>query len=269
MKRIAPPLTGSYRLQLNADFTLGAAEERVPYLRSLGISHLYLSPVFTARGGSTHGYDVADPTLVSEALGGEQALRSLADAVHRHEMGMLLDIVPNHMGIGPDNPFWDDVLARGEESRFAGWFDVSWRATPKRTRGRVLLPVLGDTLETVIERGEIGLDVRDAMLRVVYFDHHFPLDPATITPELESAWRDPTKRSVLRSWTAGAPGRDRLRALLGAQHYQLAYWRTASRDLNYRRFFDVNELICLRVEREDVFETTHATVLRLVSDGVI
>jgi (1->4)-alpha-D-glucan 1-alpha-D-glucosylmutase len=264
-----PPLIATYRLQLSADFTLHDARLRVPYLRRLGVSHIYCSPVLAASPGSTHGYDVTDPTHVSQALGGDDAFVALADAAHAHEMGIVLDIVPNHMGIGADNPYWDDVLAHGRESRYADWFDVAWRAPTKRLSGKVLVPVLGDTLEKVLARGEITLEASDAGVRVHYFTHSFPIAAATLPPELEVAQRDPSARTMLTGWTAGEHGRARLRSLLARQHYELAFWRAAQRDVNYRRFFDVNELISLRVERQEVFEATHRTVLRFVADGVV
>lgn len=267
--RVAPPLTATYRLQLSGAFTLDDARERVPYLHRLGISHLYLSPILAARTGSTHGYDVADPAQISAALGGASAFAALAETVHQRGMGIVLDIVPNHMGVGPDNPYWDDLLMHGQASRYAGWFDVSWRAPSRSSRGRVLLPVLGDTLANVLARDELKLEVRDDVIRVVYHEHHFPIDPATMPPELEVALRDPAARGVLPDWTTGTRGRARLRELLARQHYELAFWRAAQRDINYRRFFDVNELICLRVEREDVFDSTHHIILQLVADGLV
>ncbi len=263
------PLIATYRLQLNAQFTLHDARVRVPYLQRLGISHLYCSPVLAAQPGSTHGYDVADPTQVSRELGGDEAFLALAEAAHVHGMGLVLDIVPNHMGVGPANPFWDDLLAHGPRSRYASWFDVEWRATTRRLAGKVLLPVLGDTLDTVVARDEITVRASDQGVRIHYFDHHFPVDPTTLPPELELAMRDPSARALLPGWTTGAAGRARLRALLARQHYELAFWRLAQRDLNYRRFFDVNELISLRVEQEEVFDATHRLVLQFVADGTI
>ncbi len=263
------PLTATYRLQLNAEFTLHDARARVPYLHRLGVSHLYLSPVLAARHGSTHGYDVADPTHVNTELGGDEALMALAREVHAHGMGIVLDIVPNHMGTGPDNPYWTDVLERGRQSRYADWFDVEWRAPTRRLAGKILLPVLGEPLEQVLERGELSLDVSDLGVRVGYFDQRFPVDPTTLPPELELAMRDPSAREVVRDWTMGERGHARLRDLLSRQHYELAFWRAAQRDLNYRRFFDINDLICLRVEQPDVFEATHAKVLQLIADGLI
>jgi (1->4)-alpha-D-glucan 1-alpha-D-glucosylmutase len=262
-----PALTATYRLQLNADFTLHDARARVPYLHALGVSHVYCSPVLAARTGSTHGYDVADPTHVSLELGGDEAFVALAETVHAHGMGILLDIVPNHMGVGPENPYWEDVLAHGKSSQYAPWFDVDWRAPTRRLAGKVLLPVLGDTLDAVIGRDELAIEVSDQGVRVRYFDHSFPIDPATIPPELELAQRDPSARELVAAWTSGDDGERRLRDLLALQHYELAFWRSAQRDLNYRRFFDVNELISLRVENAQVFEATHAKVLELVAAG--
>lgn len=252
-------MIATYRLQLNARFTLHDARARVPYLAALGVSHVYCSPVLAARTGSTHGYDVTDPTHVSDILGGTDAFVALAHALHAHGMSLVLDIVPNHMGVGPDNPYWYDVLTHGRNSRYADWFDVSWRATTRSLEGKVLVPVLGDTLDKVLARDELWLEPNSGSARIRYFDQHFPLDPATVPAELPND----------RSWSLGVHGRQRMRALLGCQHYQLAFWRTAERDINYRRFFDVNELICLRVERPEVFDATHRAVLEFVANGVI
>jgi (1->4)-alpha-D-glucan 1-alpha-D-glucosylmutase len=262
-------LTATYRLQLNGGFTLHDARARVPYLHDLGASHLYCSPVLAARAGSTHGYDVADPTQVNPELGGDAAFVALAEAAHAHGMGLVLDIVPNHMGIGADNPYWDDVLAHGPMSRYAGWFDVQWRAETRRLANKVQLPVLGDSLDAVIERGELSLEVTGHAARVRYFEHHFPIDPTTYPPEVELALRDPSALPAVREWSEGEVGRARMRALLERQHYVLDYWRHASRDINYRRFFDVNELIALKVEDEEVFEATHKTTLQFVADGLV
>ena len=259
---MAPPLTATYRVQLNADFTLHDARARVPYLKALGISHLYCSPILAAGASSTHGYDVSDPTHVSTLIGGEEAFVALANTLHAHDMGIVLDIVPNHMGIGPENPFWTDVLRHGRASRFADWFDVSWRAATKRLEGKVLIPILGDHLARVIQRDEIWVERAGDGAEVRYFDHRFPLDPATLPPAAEHA-------SLDKAWSAGALGRKRLRELLDRQHYELAFWRAAQRDINYRRFFDVNELICLRVEEPAVFDATHRTVLRFVAEGLV
>ena len=259
---MSPPLTATYRVQLNADFTLRDARERIPYLKALGISHLYCSPVLAAGASSTHGYDVSDPTHVSTLIGGDEAFVALANTVHAHGMGIILDIVPNHMGIGPENPFWTDVLRNGRASRFADWFDVSWRAATKRLDGKVLIPILGDTLPQVIARDELWVERTEDGVQVRYFDHTFPVDPATLPPEL-------AEQTLGKEWSSGDDGRARLRDLLDQQHYELAFWRAAQRDINYRRFFDVNELICLRVEEPAVFDATHRAVLRFVADGLV
>jgi (1->4)-alpha-D-glucan 1-alpha-D-glucosylmutase len=260
-------MLATYRLQLTKEFTLAHAREVVPFLHALGVTHLYLSPVLQARRGSAHGYDVADPTVVNAELGGEEALRALADAARALGMGILLDVVPNHMGIGPENRFWEEVLAHGEHSRYARWFDVDWEAHPKR---KLVLPVLGDELTAVLARGEIGLDISEKEgIRLTYFGHSFPLDPATLPEELQLVQFDPNARDAALAWIAGDEGRARLRALLDRQHYALTFWRSAPRGINYRRFFDVNELAALRVEDPAVFDETHALVLRLVEEGVI
>ena len=265
----ARTLTATYRLQLNKDFTLHDARARVPYLHELGVSHVYCSPVLAARAGSTHGYDVADPTQVNPELGGDAAFVALAETAHAHGMGLVLDIVPNHMGIGADNPYWDDLLAHGPMSRYAGWFDVQWRAETQRLANKVQLPVLGDSLDAVLARGELSLEVTGHAARVRYFDHHFPIDPATYPPEVELALRDPSALPAVKEWSEGEEGRERMRALLERQHYVLDFWRNASRDINYRRFFDVNELIALKVEDEEVFTATHKTTLQFVADGLV
>jgi (1->4)-alpha-D-glucan 1-alpha-D-glucosylmutase len=207
-------LTATYRLQLNGAFTLHDARARVPYLHALGVSHLYCSPVLAARAGSTHGYDVADPTQVNPELGGDAAFVALAEAAHALGMGVVLDIVPNHMGIGADNPYWDDLLAHGRRSKYASWFDVEWRAPTRRLANKVLLPVLGDSLDAVLSRGEVKLDIAEHGVRVRYFDHHFPIDPATLPPELELAQRDPHALPAAREWSEGKAGRARMRQLL-------------------------------------------------------
>ena len=149
-----PPLTSTYRLQMNAGFTFAQARAQVPYFARLGVSHLYCSPILAARRGSMHGYDVVDPTRLNPELGTEEELRALARELRAHEMGLVVDIVPNHMGIGAENRYWDDVLTHGERSRYARWFDIDWTASSERGR-QVVLPILADDLDRVLERGEI------------------------------------------------------------------------------------------------------------------
>nr|WP_245528186.1 malto-oligosyltrehalose synthase [Cellulomonas gilvus] len=227
--------------------TLDDVAGRVPYLASLGVTHVYLSPVLTAAPGSTHGYDVVAHDEVSPVLGGLPALRRLADAAHGAGLGLVLDIVPNHMAV--PTPVWHNtalwsVLADGPASPYAAWFDVDWSAGD----GAVLMPVLGDRIGAVVARGEIELVEQDVpghgtctVLR--YHDHVFPV----------------------REGTEALP----LVELLERQHYRLAYWRVADEELNYRRFFDVGTLVAVRVEDPEVFDATHRLVLDLLADGTL
>ncbi|MDH2391061.1 malto-oligosyltrehalose synthase [Streptomyces sp. HNM0663] len=227
--------TATYRLQLQPGFPFSAAAAAVPYLASLGVSHLHLSPVLEAVPGSAHGYDVVDPGRVREELGGEHGLRQLARTAHEHGLGLVLDIVPNHMAAVPrhNRALWE-VLREGPSSPYARWFDVDWEAGG----GKILLPVLagrlGDELGELRVEGEV----------LHYGEHRFPL----------------------RTGTAGLTD---LGELLDAQWYRLCWWRLARTELNYRRFFTVSELIGVRVEDPEVFDATHATVVRLVREGMV
>ncbi|MFJ8026971.1 malto-oligosyltrehalose synthase [Streptomyces sp. NPDC096311] len=226
--------TATYRLQLQPEFPFGAAAAAVPYLASLGVSHLHLSPVLESVPGSTHGYDVVDHARVRGELGGEEGLRALARTAREHGLGLVVDIVPNHMAMAPrhNHALWQ-VLREGPESPYARWFDIDWDAGD----GRLLLPVLGGRLGAEIGHLKVDGDV----LR--YYDHVFPL----------------------REGTAGLP----LPELLDAQWYRLAWWRLARTDLNYRRFFSISELIGVRVEDPEVFTATHAKILELLDEGVV
>ncbi|MDT3396435.1 malto-oligosyltrehalose synthase [Streptomyces sp. B1866] len=234
-ERGAPP-TATYRLQLRPDFPFDAARQAVPYLASLGVSHLHLSPVLEAVPGSTHGYDVVDHTAVRAELGGEAGLRALAGAAREHGLGLVADIVPNHMAVPVperlNRPLWE-VLREGPGSPYARWFDIDWGAL----RGKLLLPVLG---------GPIGDELKHLVAEhgvLHYHDHEFPLRPGTENLPLP--------------------------ALLDAQWYRLGWWRLARTELNYRRFFTVSGLIAVRVEDPEVFAATHAKLLELVRDGVV
>ncbi|MGW0315282.1 malto-oligosyltrehalose synthase [Streptomyces flavidovirens] len=228
--------TATYRLQLRSDFPFSAAEEAVPHLAALGVSHLHLSPVLEAVPGSQHGYDVVDHARVRAELGGEEGLRALSRTAGAHGLGLILDIVPNHMAVpAPESlnrPLWE-VLREGPGSPYARWFDIDWEGGG----GKVLLPVLahriGDELEDLTVEGET--------LR--YYDHAFPL----------------------REGTASLP----MPELLDAQWYRLGWWRLARTELNYRRFFTISDLIGVRVEDPEVFAASHAKILELVRDGVV
>ncbi|MEV0634301.1 malto-oligosyltrehalose synthase [Streptomyces sp. NPDC050619] len=234
-ERPAPAVpTATYRLQLQPEFPFEAAAAVVPYLASLGVSHLHLSPVLEAVPGSRHGYDVVDHARVREELGGEEGLQALARTAREHGLGLVVDIVPNHMAMAPrhNRALWE-VLREGAKSPYARWFDIDWEAE----RGQVLLPVLGQPLGAEIDR----LEVDGNLLR--YYDHVFPL----------------------REGTEELP----LPQLLDAQWYRPVWWRLARTELNYRRFFSISELIGVRVEDPEVFEATHAKILGLLHEGVI
>src|SRR2546430_1089446 len=154
----APTLRATYRLQLHAGFTLRDATAVIPYLHALGISHVYASPILAARAGSRHGYDATDPRRINPELGSEDDLNTLAATLHERGMGLLVDIVPNHMAAGPENPYWEDVLSHGERSRYTKWFDIDWRMHADH---RVVLPILRDELDAVIARGELRVEVKE------------------------------------------------------------------------------------------------------------
>ena len=233
----------TYRLQFNQDFTFADAEAIVPYLARLGISHLYASPITVARAGSTHGYDVVDHTRIDPVLGGEEGFRRLVALLRAHDMGVILDIVPNHMGVaGGGNAWWNDVLANGQASDFATYFDINWRRP-------ILLPILGTTLDEAIGAGAIEVvAAAEGLELVVYGEHRIPLRPDDREPPRDEA---------------------ALRALLERQHYRLGWWRTANDLLNWRRFFTINELAGVRIEDSAVFEAVHALVFRLYRERLI
>ncbi|MEU7580272.1 malto-oligosyltrehalose synthase [Streptomyces sp. NPDC041068] len=229
----APP-TATYRLQLQPDFTFAAAEAAVPHLASLGVSHLHLSPVLEAVPGSTHGYDVVDHARVRDELGGEDGLRSLSRVARQSGLGLVVDIVPNHMAAVPrhNHALWE-MLREGPRSPYARWFDVDWEAGG----GRVLLPFLGGRVGDELGR----LRVDGQVLR--YHEHAFPI----------------------REGTEELP----LPELLDAQWYRLSWWRLARTELNYRRFFTISDLMAVRVEDPEVFEATHGKILQLLREGVV
>lgn len=231
------------RLQFHRGFTFADAAARVDWMADLGLSHVYASPIGTARPGSMHGYDVTDPTIVNPDLGGETGLRALAGALGKKGMGLVIDIVPNHMAADPANPWWRDVLRRGRASRFAAWFDIDWDTAGD---GKVLLPVLGRPLDEAIAAGELSVDTGSADGPVLrYFSQCFPLADGSVE------------------------GRGSLANLLARQHYRLASWRVAGDRINWRRFFDINELVSLRMEEPAAFEAVHALPLRLFEEGTI
>ncbi len=303
------PLTATLRLQLHSDFTLDDAVPLVPYFARLGISHLYASPILTARAGSRHGYDVVDPTRVNPELGGEAALERLVAALRQHGMGLILDTVSNHMAVGgADNPWWQSLLAWGRRSPYAEFFDIQWHSSDPLLAGQLLLPFLGSDYGTALQNGEIPLtfNAPQGRFEVAHHEHRFPICPLDYgrilgqaeDPRLQAltahfsalgetddplAAALPLHHELARLAAAGAnlqpaldafdsrteAGFKRLHLLLERQTYRLASWRTAADDINWRRFFDINELGGLRVERAVVFEATHAKLFELIERGLV
>jgi (1->4)-alpha-D-glucan 1-alpha-D-glucosylmutase len=252
------------RLQFHKGFTFDDALRIVPYLAALHVSHLYGSPILTARAGSMHGYDVVDPTHINSELGGEPAFRRLVAALRQAGLGIIVDIVPNHMAVGgDDNPWWLDVLRCGRQSRYARYFDIDWEPEDKAMHGKVLIPVLGRPYGDALAQGEIALahDTFADRYEARYFHHVFP-----INPELRA---DIERKTLDEFDPKTAKGRWRLHELLERQNFRLAWWRTANDEINWRRFFDINELAALRVEDELVFEATHAKLFQLFGEGLI
>ncbi len=244
----------TYRLQLHEGFTFADARAIVPYLFELGISHVYASPILRAMKGSTHGYDVVDPTRLNPEL-----LPDLFDAfvndLHGHGMALIVDVVPNHMSIGVnENAWWNDVLKHGRASRYAGFFDIAWTASHRpRDHDKVLLPVLSKPYGEAIEAGKLKLERTGDDWFVTYGERRFPIDPATIPPHLNASPLD----------------LDGIDLLLSQQHYRLCDWHVASDELNYRRFFDVNTLAAVAMERQAVFDASHALLFDHVHAGRI
>ena len=254
----------TYRLQLTGELGFDRVAEHLDYFAALGVTDLYLSPIMHARSGSTHNYDVLDPTEVSPALGGDAALRRLSDAAAAHGISLIADIVPNHLATSDENPLWEQLLAEGMSGPSGSLFDVDWRPPLPTAEGKVILPVLGDTYGQVLLDGELELARIDGVYRLRYHDHTFPLRQETLELiEVSGGGRAfAGTAGVLNSWQP-------LHGLLERQHYRLVHWRIGDAVVNYRRFFTVNDLAAVRVEVPEVFERTHSAILDLVNDGVI
>ncbi len=310
-------LRATYRVQVTPTFDLNQAAEIAGYLAALGVSHFYSSPYLQAASGSTHGYDVVNHHQVNEELGGAQARARLVQALDDHNLGQVLDIVPNHMAItGRENPWWWDVLENGPSSQFASYFDVDWDPPEARHSNVVLAPVLGEHYGQALEAGKIQLHYENNDFTIRYSGHEWPVDPRSLSSVLASAAGDVDSdelrflaeaygrlplatatdrasarrrhrdRAVLKKLVSSlAGGRpeigkairaavralnadvDRLDTLLDEQNYRLAYWRITERELGYRRFFDINTLIGLRMEDEAVYVDSHALILSWLKAG--
>lgn len=324
----------TYRLQFNADFTFQDALVLIPYLDALGISDLYASPLFKPRSVSTHGYDTVDYGQFNPKLGSEEDFDALSSALSEREMGLLLDIVPNHMGVSTENAWWTDVLKQGPSSQYAHYFDIEWRPQNRALDDKVLLPILGDHYGQVLEAGALKVVYWHGDFYVHYYEHQFPTTPETYRRILalvleklpehlsdEDAWVrielaslnrsldympaynnvDPAaiatrrqeetivrwrllglfdKSEVFRTAMQAALDEingdpadpasfDMLDALLSEQPYRLAYWRVATDEINYRRFFDINDMAALRVEDPQVFADVHRLTFRLLAEGKV
>lgn len=256
------------RLQLNSGFTLHDAASYIPYYASLGISHLYLSPITSARAGSSHGYDVIDYRYVDPELGGEAAFVMLAQRASDHGMGIVLDIVPNHMAAHPDNAWWRSVLQHGTDSPYAQWFDIRWQPAQPELLGKVLLPVLTTRYWEALCRGDIKLvkdDTSSLSCAVAVNDLVLPLAAGSFAGDEPR----PLTARMMQCDPRTPSGRQALHAVLERQHYRLAWWHCASDQLNWRRFFEIHELVGMCVERTEVFEAVHELPLRLFKEGWI
>ena len=335
--RYAP--TTTYRLQFGSHFSFVDARRLIPYLEQIGITDCYASPLLKASPGSTHGYDIVDHNSLNHELGTDDDFDAFACELQARRMGLILDFVPNHMGLDPSaNLWWRDVLQHGQASPFADFFDIDWDPITPELKGRILLPILQDGYGDVLNRGELRLSFNDGELELHYFDRRLPIEPTSSISVLKSAFgietesatdaeaepdsgewaeyrdvlvalealpptwvRDPalqearqviTRRArtqlaslVDRSpriraaidrvvascnGTSGEPDTfDRLHDLLDRQPYRVAHWKTAFDEINYRRFFDINDLGAIRMEDCRVFDAAHRKILQLIAEGKI
>ncbi|RMH31502.1 MAG: malto-oligosyltrehalose synthase [Nitrospirae bacterium] len=331
--RLRIPLS-TYRLQFNYQFTFTQAARLVPYLHALGITDCYASPYLKAVPGSLHGYDIVDPTSLNPEIGSPEEYQAFVDALRAYEMGQILDVVPNHMGIANSaNPWWQDVLENGPSSRYASYFDIDWTPAKPELENKVLLPILGDQYGIVLENQEIVLCYEEGVFFLRYYTNRLPLDPKTwllilsfrqdeLSQQLEETDASLLEYQSIMTAISNLPSRterdqdriavryrekevirrrlatltqdspfiaqflaesirmlngtrgvrrsfDLLDALVSDQAYRLAYWRVASEEINYRRFFDINELAAIRMEHPGVFEDVHQLVFRMLQQGAV
>lgn len=319
----------TYRLQFNKDFSFNDAKEIIPYLKKLGISHIYSSPLLSPRKGSPHGYDVIGYDKINQEAGTFEEFNSFVETLHANSMGLIFDVVPNHMGICKENVWWMDVLENGQSSQYAHYFDIDWNPIKKELQRKVLLPVLGDHYGKVLANGQINfsLDVNIGKLFANYYEHKFPLDPSSYPAILEhrievlktrlgSSNKDFQEYLSINTVFRNLPiyttkyekiderirekslaferlasicsqnylikafieenliefqcspdntiPLERVHNLLEKQPYRLAFWRVSADEINYRRFFDINDLAAICVEHPDVFANTHSLILELI-----
>ena len=311
----------TYRVQMHKDFNFAHAEAIAGYLKRLGIGDFYSSPIFEARPNSMHGYDVTRHDRINPELGGNEGFASFSAELQRQDLGLLLDIVPNHMGVGNDSIWWQDVLENGHASRYSEYFDIDWKPLKPALRNKLLLPILGNQYGTELESKHIQVSIEDGRPLIHYYDHTMPVAPRTVhlifdqanggahpipqsfqdllqeidqlpphettndelrekrraqlaelLPRLRDALRSDEMQPVIQPVLAAINGIegdphsfDRLHLLLDAQPYRLASWRTSAEEINYRRFFDVNDLVGLRMENPEVFAATHCLIRSLIA----
>ncbi len=324
----------TYRLQFNADFTFRDAQAIVPYLHALGVSDVYASPLLQARPGSAHGYDICDYGHLNDALGTPEDFDALVETLNAHGMGLMLDMVPNHMGVGAAcNGWWMDVLENGPSSPYGTFFDIDWHPVKVELANKVLLPILEDQYGAVLESGKLHLAYEDGAFAIQYHGTRLPVAPDSYvrilgagvdalvedlgeddeavqelqsiitalsylppytTTDLEQTAERRREKEVIKRRIAALIGAspdvkvavdatlqaingdpddpasfDRLDALLAEQPYRPAFWRVASDEINYRRFFDINDMAAIHVENPDVFKAVHDYVLTLVTEGKV
>ncbi|HXT13558.1 MAG TPA: malto-oligosyltrehalose synthase [Candidatus Angelobacter sp.] len=264
MKRIP---SATYRLQFNRGFTFREARGILEYLEELGISDIYASPLFEAGPQSTHGYDTCCFGKTNPNLGSTEEFDGLAGDLKARGMGLLLDVVPNHMSATLSNPWWLDVLRNGRESKYAPFFDVDWQPENPALRNKILLPVLEGHYGKVLESGKLRLTFQDGNFFIAYYDRNFPVNAASLD---KLSGSEPQQiLEELNGKPDDARSFAQLDALIQRQHYRLAYWRVASEEINYRRFFDVTEMVALKMELPEVFRETHRLIFEWLNAGKI
>jgi len=266
----------TYRVQLHPGFTFDDLAGIVPALHALGVSDCYCSPIFRPTPGSLHGYDVCDYEEINPEIGGEAGLRLLSAKLHEHEMGLLLDFVPNHMGIdGPLNRWWRDVLRLGRGSAYADFFDIHWNDYSDPGRARVFAPLLPEHYGLMLERGELRLVFERGAPALAIGELRLPLRPETEAEILGDATGPEAEAIVAERLRRlnGRPGDpasfDELDRIIDRQHYRLARWQAGAHGTNYRRFFAIDTLVGLRMEEPRVFETVHAKLRHLIREGIV
>lgn len=326
----------TYRLQFNAGFRFEDARQLLPYLHALGVTHCYASPILRARSGSLHGYDITDHNSLNPEIGTWEEFTALVQQIKALGMGLILDTVPNHMGVGHGtNPWWQDVLENGQASTYADFFDIDWHPLKMELRGKVLLPVLGDSYGEELEAGHLQVKYEAGSFYVAYYDKRFPLDPHSypmlfdVLGDLREFRRDnewqeseypklselikqlrelaahdsenheavvnrrkeiPQRKAQLAELAESSPyvralveqtlkrlngtpedkrSFDPLHRILETQAYRLAHWRVSAEEINYRRFFDINDLVGLRMENPAVFGATHKLIRTLLGEGMV